>query len=228
MLIAHMERVPRRLYEARLREPAARTTRISFAILALIICWASLAYALAAPREGRIAPAFTLPDTENMPRKLWSFRGRPTLLCFFCGCQYCHECAAEWSQMQRSGVLTAPKAAETSQRPKSASHHHRPKIEYRKTKPENPHTVVVYTGDRDAARAFAVETGLDPAQTVVLSDVDYKVTQSYNALPCPRLCVLDTGGVLRYINNHADDAPQKATATTILSHVVDSLRALRR
>jgi hypothetical protein len=83
-------------------------------------------------------------------------------------------------------------------------------------------------GDRDAAREFSGATGLDPSQTVVLSDADYKVTQSYDALPCPRLLMLDAAGLLHYINNHADDAPQKASAVTILSNVVDALRAMRR
>lgn len=172
-----------------------------------------------------VTPVFALTDTEGKKRTLQEFQGRPVLLCFYCGCQACQDCGREWSQMQRSGVLADiakqnnPKSTGTIENPKSKASAPVPGIQN-----HSPITLIVYMGDKDATRAFAETTGLDLKQTVLLPDADYSVTNSYQALPCPRYYILDSKGLLRYVNNHADDAPQKAPASTIISHVIDALR----
>lgn len=165
----------------------------------------------AAPAVKKPAPVFTLVDTQGQKRKLAEFRGRPITLFFFCGCQWCHECGQAWSQLQRSGALPQPGATSGKQGDSSIE--------------RSPLTLVVFQGDAEAACGFAAETGLDLKQTVLLPDPNLAVTQTYRALPCPRAFVLDGQGLVRYTNNHADDAPQKAPALAIVSRVVDALRA---
>jgi hypothetical protein len=85
---------------------------------------------------------------------------------------------------------------------------------------------VVYAGDSSAVRDFARQEGLDPAQTVLLPDVEMKVTlDAYHAQPCPRVFVVDSKGIIRYTNNHKDDAPRKAPALAIVSRTIDAVRA---
>ena len=156
-----------------------------------------------------MAPAFTLKDVDGASHTLAEYRGRPVVLCFACGCRWCHEFGTEWAQMQRTGVLTDaagqtdPTAVPTS-------------------KP--PVTLVVFMGDAAAARAYAASAGLDLKQTVLLPDADFKVTRLYHAMPCPRLYVMDGAGLLRYVNRHADDAPQKAAAALLVARTIDGLR----
>ncbi len=160
--------------------------------------------------ENKIAPAFTLKDVDGASHKLAEYRGRPVVIFFACGCQWCHDFGVEWAQMQRSGVLadavspTDPGTAATTSKP--------------------PLTLIVFMGEMKAARAYAVSVGLDLKQTVLLSDADFKVTRQYHALPCPRLYVLDSNGLMRYVNNHADDMPQKAAATLLVAKTIDGLR----
>lgn len=184
--------------------------RYSAAILSLLIL-AGFSLSSASGQKGPVvkkpAPVFTLADAQGHKRSLADFRGHPVALFFFCGCQWCHECADAWGQLQRGNALAMPtpggKTAAT----------------------ETPRTVVVFQGDAEAVRAFANETGLDTAQTILLPDPKIEVTMRYQALPCPRIYVLDGQGILRYTNNHADDAPQKAPALAIVSRAVDALRA---
>ncbi|HEV2471520.1 MAG TPA: hypothetical protein VGS41_02575, partial [Chthonomonadales bacterium] len=89
---------------------------------------------------------------------------------------------------------------------------------------KEPLLLAVYMGHRDAAKRFAVQTGLDLKQTVVLADPALAATHLYRAAPCPRLFVLDEAGVLRYVNDHLDDSPQTAPAMAIASRVVDAIR----
>ena len=159
--------------------------------------------------ENRHAPAFTLKDADGTRRQLTDYRGRPVVLCFACGCKWCHDFGIEWAQMQHSGVL--PDAVgQTEAAPAAAS--------------TAPLTLVVFMGDAVAARAYAAAVGLDLKQTVLLPDADFKVTRLYHAMPCPRLYVLDGNGLLRYVNRHADDAPQKAPAPLLVAKTIDGLR----
>lgn len=206
-----------------------------------------------APVVGQAAPPLKLADTEGRTRNLAEFHGRPVVLCFFCGCQACHDCAGAWSQMQRSGALApGPKPAPKTPNRPSHSITRRKAVATRSVKivtsapgrrptpkqtAKNPHepapttsnpmTVVVYMGDKDAARAFALATGLDPTQTTLLPDADYKVTQSFQAVPCPRICVMDPSGIVRYVSRN-DNSSETTSAATILSHIVDTLRQSAR
>jgi hypothetical protein len=88
-------------------------------------------------------------------------------------------------------------------------------------------TLVVYEEmDAPVAKEVAAIYGLDPAATVVLPDPQRSVTLPlYQAEPCPRIFVVDSKGVLRYTNDHADDAPRKAPALVITSRTLQALRA---
>lgn len=159
---------------------------------------------------------FTLPATTGVSRHLSEFRGRPAALFFFCGCPWCVKCAQTWGQFQRGGVFspdtTSSQSLSTSQSASSSSGS------------SLPATVIVFSGGADAARAFAAETGLDPAQTTLLLDPELKVTTAYHADPCPRVFVLDSQNSLRYTNNHKNDAARQAPALAIASRALDALR----
>lgn len=145
-----------------------------------------------------------------MSRHLSEFRGRPTVLFFFCVCSWCRNCAQTWSQFQRGGVLS-PDATPSQSASSSLGS-------------SLPATVIVFSGGADATRAFAAETGPDPAQTTFLLAPDLKVTTAYHTNPCPRVFVLDSQGSLRYTNNHKDDAARQAPALAIASRALDALR----
>lgn len=159
--------------------------------------------------ENTVAPAFTLKDVEGTSHTLTEYRGCSLVVLFACGCQWCHAFGTEWAQMQRSGVLLDAVGPNEPGAPAPS---------------KSPLTLVVYMGEAAAARAFAASAGLDLKQTVLLPDADYKVTRQYHALPCPRLYVLDHNGLLRYVNHHADDAPQQAAASLLVAKTIDGLR----
>ena len=160
------------------------------------------------PAVGQTLPAFTLADTDGKQVTFSQQRGTAVALFFFCGCPWCTKCAQQWGQFQRGGVLAAASA-----RPASAS-------------VPAPPTLIVFTGNAAAARAFAVQTGLDLKQTRLLPDPAMRVTTDlYHADPCPRVFVAGPGGRLRYTNSHADDAPRQASALVITSRALQALRA---
>ncbi len=162
--------------------------------------------------ENHATPAFTLKDAGGAKHSLADYKGRSFVVYFACGCKWCHEFGREWAQMQRSGVLTDAITPTDANAPLSAG----------EEKP--PWTLLVFMGDAAAAKAYAAEVGLDLKQTVLLPDPNLKVTQTYHAMPCPRLYVLDKNGLLRYVNSHVDDAPQKAAANVLAAKTVDGLR----
>jgi hypothetical protein len=182
----------------------------SLAALCLLFAVSIGAHADTALPENKSAPAFTLKDVDGTSHTLAEYRGRPVVVCFACGCQWCHDFGVQWAQMQRSGVLTDAVAPTDPNAPPDAN--------------KSPLTLVVFMGEAAAARAYAVGVGLDLKQTVLLPDPDYKVTRLYHAMPCPRLYVLDGAGLLRYVNRHTDDMPQKAAATVLVAKTIDGLR----
>ena len=111
------------------------------------------------PPLGKPAPLFTLADVAGKKRPLGSFKGRPLVLCFFCGCNACADVALKWAQLQRGHAL-----------------------------PKEALTLLVYQGSAEEVKALARRSALDLAQTILLPDVDRKVTDGlYHADPCPRL-----------------------------------------
>lgn len=65
-----------------------------------------------------IAPDFSLKDTSGVPFHLYKQNTKPELICFFCDCPWCHECAEMLAEIMQSGnnlqavVVFAGKAAE--------------------------------------------------------------------------------------------------------------------
>jgi peroxiredoxin len=59
----------------------------------------------AGPKVGEKAPDLTLPDLNGREYALSSFRGKPVVLGFFCGCDRCHTAALKISAMQKRGKL---------------------------------------------------------------------------------------------------------------------------
>jgi peroxiredoxin len=150
--------------------------------------------------RGSAAPEFHLADTGGAYHTLSNYRGRPVVLFFSCGCDWCRKFGVAWSQEQRK------------QRVSPAN--------------EAPLTVVVMSGDADSARQFAKQTGLRPDATVLLTDTTGAVTKMYRADPCPRVFVVDAAGTLRYTNDSAEDAPRFASGSAIAAHTALALRAL--
>lgn len=192
------------------RSSSHRGLHLWSAVTCLLLIVAVGAFADTALPENKIAPTFTLKDVDGVGRLLTEYRGRPVVVCFACGCQWCHAFGVEWAQMQRSGVLADAVAPTDPNAPVDAN--------------KAPLTLVIFMGDAAAARLYAASAGLDLKQTILLPDADYKVTRQYHAMPCPRLYVLDGNGLLRYVNRHADDAPQKATAAVLVAKTIDGLR----
>ena len=150
---------------------------------------------------GRVMPSFTLRDGFGKQQTLSQYRGKKIALFFFCGCPWCTKCAQQWGQFQRGNTLAAPDTVP-------------------------PPTVVVFTGDSATAHSFALQTGLDLKQTVLLPDVAMRVTTNlYHADTCPRVFIADAQGRLRYTNNHKDDAPRQAPALIIASRALQALRS---
>lgn len=157
----------------------------------------------AIPSEGKPALPFSLKDVHGETFALADNKGRPMVLFFFCGCKWCLDVAKKWSEIQRSDVMK--------------------QMATRSASVPAPLTVVLYQGTADEARTFANTTNLDMGQTSLLPDKQMKVTLPYHALPCPRAFVLDRDHKVMYSNTHADDAPQKASAATLISRVLSAL-----
>jgi peroxiredoxin len=196
---------------------ASKTSSIKRGVPSLLLLLTLLQPGLSAPAQkvsrgkpgtqavavGKPAPGFSLPGTDGKRHALTDYRGRAVVVFFYCGCSWCAECAEAWAEMQRSGALPAASG------PRGA-----------------PITLVVFSGTAEEVRALAENSHLDAKRTVLLADTERKVTDNlYKAAICPRAFVLDAKGVIRYTNNHKDDAPRKAPGMAICMHALDSLRA---
>ena len=147
------------------------------------------------PKEGHLAPPFSLPDTEGKPFTLTAARGHSVALFFFCGCPWCADVAHLWAEVQHEARL-----------------------------PADAQTVVVFAGTKAEASAFAAKNGLDLARTRLLPDPDSKLTEgAYQANSCPRVFSLDPKGLIRYTNDHADDRPRQSPAKTIVKQALEAL-----
>ncbi len=152
----------------------------------------------AKPRLDYPAPLFTLPDMQGTSFALKSVQGRRVSLFFFCGCPWCADVAQAWSRTQR-----------------------------RRNFSSDVQTIVVFAGSAAATRDFAGKNGLDLKRTILVPDSDSKLTESvYKLNSCPRVFVLDTAGLIRYTNDHADDQPRVAPAKTIVGHTLAALEQI--
>lgn len=154
------------------------------------------------PKEGKSVPDFQLSSLEGKPFTLTAQRGQPTALFFFCGCAACWEVAKEWTNLQRSGVLTQPA------------------VRLQKT-------VVIYVDlSLKAAQDLAEAMAWDKPRTILLLDKDNTLRDRFQAEPCPRVFIADDRLILRYTNTHSYDAPQKAPAAAIVAFTLDALKKL--
>jgi peroxiredoxin len=161
------------------------------------------------------APAFALADVQGKTHALADYHSQSIALYVFCGCEPCHQCALAWGEIQRSGAL-----AKTTL------------VKSQTSKPQNaangwgqvPLTLVLFHGDTEKTRTFAEETQLDLKHTVLLPDADEKVSQSYQALLCPRVFVIDAQGILRYTNIEKGADSYQIPAPLIVARAVDALR----
>ena len=147
------------------------------------------------PKEGHLAPPFSLTDTAGQTFTLTAARGHALALFFFCGCPWCADVAHLWGQAQHDKRL-----------------------------PADAQTVVVFAGSKAEASAFAAKNGLDLNKTRLLPDPDSKLTEgTYQANSCPRVFALDAKGIIRYTNDHPDDQPRIAPAKTIVAQALAAL-----
>ena len=147
------------------------------------------------PKEGHLAPPFSLPDTAGQTFTLTAARGHSLALFFFCGCPWCTDVAHLWAGAQKASRL-----------------------------PPDAQTVVVFAGTKAEASAFAARNGLDLSKTRLLPDPDSKLTEgTYQANSCPRVFALDAKGIVRYTNDHPDDQPRVAPAKTIVTQALAAL-----
>jgi alkyl hydroperoxide reductase subunit AhpC len=85
---------------------------------------------------------------------------------------------------------------------------------------------VVFASSYSDALEFAHQTNLDLSTTTLLSDPEDHVPDDlYNAPTCPRVFVLDPNGIIRYTNNHADDAPRLVPGMAIALKALTAMRA---
>jgi hypothetical protein len=157
----------------------------------------------APPQSGKAAPDFALNDWNGKRQTLFAFRGRPVALFFFCGCESCYATAREWATALPS-VNTVKKGN------------------------PRPQTIITYTEmSAKSARSLARSASLSDKDAVFLLDSDAKIARDrYHAEPCPRVFVLDARGVLRYTNEHEEDAPRVASASLLVAKTVSALRAV--
>lgn len=181
-----------------LRHRAVLTVSLAWIAAGILLGASAPAWAVGPPGVGDAAPPFSLTSADGRPRTLQSYRGRPTALFFFCGCAWCRECATAWVHRKKP----TEKALQAVR------------------------TVVVFSGDLPSAQAFGRDEGLLTADCDVLADPYLAVTRRYGSETCPRVFVLDAGGVVRYTNNSPDDAPRSAPAAMIVQRASSTLNLL--
>ncbi|MBI3909563.1 MAG: redoxin domain-containing protein [Armatimonadetes bacterium] len=119
---------------------------------------------------GSVAPSFTLPDGKGKRHPLIGFRGKPTVLAFFCGCSACTEMAQYLNGMVHKA---------------------------RKAKKTVPEIVVIATFQPDFEASFAKR---HKGRFRYLYDADKKVSHLYQGLPCPRVFLLGAKGRVLYVS----------------------------
>lgn len=147
--------------------------------------------------QAALAPNFQLTDIQGHLHTLYNYRHNPLALFFFCGCQWCHECARAWTAVQQSDHF-----------------------------PPSCLTLIVFAGSSNDARTFLQETQLDTKHTLILPDPAMRVALRYKALVCPRVFILNKEQQIVYTNDHAADAPRKATGITIALNALQAVQQL--
>ena len=153
----------------------------------------------AAPAVGKAAPAFRLADVARKPRSL------------------AHSRAAGWrcsSSAAAHGALTWPVSGRIfSAAVRCRRRTWRERLYWGGARGGGQAADHGDRGFRPGRRGLpgvASRAGLDLAQTVLSPIRTPTWSTPDHADPCPRVFVIDGGGILRYTNNGKDDAPRKA------------------
>ena len=149
-----------------------------------------------AARMGQSAPSFSLLDTSHQRHSLADWRGHPVAVFFYCGCVPCHRCALLWADAVQNTLAA---------------------------RQQKSMTVVVFSGEAPEARAFAAQTHLDPARTVILLDSREQTAERYGVTVCPRVFALDAAGIVRYTNDEPGSDPQKTPPALLVSRTLTAL-----
>lgn len=163
------------------------------------------------PVVGKPSPVFTLNDVDGTTRTLKDWRGKTLVVLFFCPCEYCKPVSKLWGEAQTSGALIPASPSDTT------------KGEELKA-PETPATLVFFAGEEDATREFAAVAGFDKEHTILFPDYKLRTARLYDAIPCPRVFVVDSTGILRYTNNEAGAKPDTIPAPTIVSRAITAVQ----
>lgn len=149
-----------------------------------------------AARAGQSAPSFSLLDTSHQKHSLADWRGHPVAVFFYCGCAPCHRCALLWADAVQNTLVK---------------------------RQQKSMTVVVFSGEAPEARAFAAQTYLDPARTVILLDSMERTAERYGVTACPRVFALDAAGIVRYTNDEPGSDPQETPPALLVSRTLTAM-----
>lgn len=155
---------------------------------------------------GRPAPVFAAPDVEGRTRTIAQWKGRPLVILFFCSCDACRPVAQLWGEAQATGALRPASGSDGD----TAADPRKMALE----------TLVFFAGDVEATRNFAGSVGLDSRQTVLFADYAFRTARRYNAIPCPRIFVVDRQGIVCHTNNEAGGKADETPAPVLVSRAI--------
>lgn len=136
-------------------------------------------------RIGERAPAFDLLSVgQGRSIRLEDLKGKPVILNFYCGCNFCSIVGREW-------VRNKDKVADAVLLGVMTNH---------------------WTYNPPAVREYRRRTGWS---WPVLADMDSQVANSFNALTCPRVFVIDRQGVVRYSSAEGASDEKKLVANAL-------------
>jgi hypothetical protein len=116
-------------------------------------------------------------------------------LFFFCGCNRCSETARLWAQWLKNSSATAL-----------------------------PTTLIVYMGDKKELQALAEESGLSAEMAALMIDKRREIAHKYSAADCPRVFVVDGGGIVRHIDGWKKEAEGISPAESLFARVAGALQ----
>src|SRR2546426_1669175 len=134
-------------------------------------------------RVGERAPEFDLLSVgQGRSIRLADLKGKPVIVNFYCGCNFCSIVGREWVKNKDKVGDAAIVAVMTNH----------------------------WTYAPAAVREYRRRTGWT---WPILADMDSQTANSFNALTCPRLFVIDAQGIIRYASAEgASDEKQLVAA----------------
>src|SRR5205085_1356644 len=85
-------------------------------------------------------------------------------------------------------------------------------------------TIIVFTGDAPGAQLFGQETGLKGEKAAYLLDPEEKGAHRFGVESCPRVFLLDAGGIVRYKSDAPTGPLAESGAARLLSTTLVALR----